>query len=1261
MKKLLTSLLMGWLFLGILHAQYCLPTYSSACTSNDFINGVLFGSINNQSTGCANPGVNNYSDYTTMSTSVLPSNSYSITLTPGTVWSQGFAVWIDFNQNFSFADPGELVFQSVSATTTPQTGIVNIPPGAFPGTTRMRVLCRFATVPTATDFCIPNASFGECEDYSVMVGAPSPDDLGASAIVGLSSGCGFTANTPIIVNITNYGTNPQVNPDVSYSVNGGTVVTETTSLTIAPGATVSYVFATTADLSLPGFYTIDAWTSLPGDGFILNDSTSLTVQSIPTITSYPYLEEFDTNNGGWSSGGTNNSWQWGAPAASTINSPYSSPNVWTTNLTGNNNSSEQSYVISPCYDMSSLGAPVIEVAIWWNSENSWDGAVLQSTIDNGATWQNVGAYLDPVNWYNIQNQITSPGAPFNPNDEAWNGTSGPGWVIAKHDLTGLGGQPGVRLRFAFSSDLSVNYNGFAFDNVFIYDKPDYDLGIVALGANTPTSICSGGSVPLEVVIENFGAQAQSNIQVVAEVTGAGTSTFSGTYTNTIAVASTATLNLGNLNVNTPGMYYIKSYTSSPLDSLAFNDTSYFAISVSPTPLDPITNNPVTCFPDSLLITATGNFPGVDYFWYDAAAGGNLLAVNDSFVTPYLTSTATYYVIGKSKVQFNVGAESKVIGSGFSTTFATGNGLTFDVLNPDGITIDSFLIYPNTNGLLSIIISNSAGTVIAAANLPVPTPAFAGAPTRIPVGISIPAGTGYEVSCSGAVPGNIFYNTGGATYPYIDAGNNVMITNTINGLGTAIGYYYFFYDWDISAYSCQSNMVPVTALVGVAPPVNLGPDAIICGSYLVNGTTPTAVSYSWSTGQTSPNITITNSGIYSIVAADINGCIETDSINVNILPSPVVNLGPDVNGCAKTLVLDAGTQGQGATYLWSSSANYANTQTVTVSNSGTYIVTVVSPAGCTDTDTINVALNGVDVDLGADIVSCASSVLLNAGNVGANYSWSTGALTQTINVTTPGNYTVIVTKNGCVDVDVINVSFGTAPTVDLGPDITACDIATLNAGNSGSYYSWSNGASSQVINVTQTGTYNVYVSIGNGCGTTDQVNVTIYESPDAHFTYTNTQPAVYNFNSLSTTGSLPFTYSWNFGDGTTSNLQNPQHTYTVGASYQVTLVVTHATCGSSTHQIELLSATGIEDGTLSGDVSIYPNPNNGIFTISSDNLVAETFSIEVADVQGRNVYTNVLNDVNGFSQEINLTSLAKGVYVVKLSDGTRSGFTRVIIE
>ena len=189
------------------------------------------------------------------------------------------------------------------------------------------------------------------------------------------------------------------------------------------------------------------------------------------ITSYPYSEDFEAGAGGWvATNGSNGTWALGAPTASVINSAASGANAWATNLSGNYNNDENSFVQSPEFDLSGLAAPSIQFSIWWNAEFSWDGMVLQSSIDAGSTWQNVGAFGDPNNWYTDNTINGNPGG----QQEGWSGRTSSsngsnGWVIARHALAGLAGQSSVFLRFAFGSDGSVQDNGFAFDSISVFE------------------------------------------------------------------------------------------------------------------------------------------------------------------------------------------------------------------------------------------------------------------------------------------------------------------------------------------------------------------------------------------------------------------------------------------------------------------------------------------------------------------------------------------------------------------------------------------------------------------------------------------------------------------------------------------------------------------------------------------------------------------------------------------------------------------------
>ena len=132
--------------------------------SDEYIGRVQFASIDHTSAD----DYGGYSDFTSISTTVIAGQDYPITITPvwpGTVYSEGYAVWIDYNQNGSFSDPGELVFSQAPTQTTPISGNINIPETALEGSTRMRVSLKWNGIPDSCE----SFTYGEVEDYTVEI------------------------------------------------------------------------------------------------------------------------------------------------------------------------------------------------------------------------------------------------------------------------------------------------------------------------------------------------------------------------------------------------------------------------------------------------------------------------------------------------------------------------------------------------------------------------------------------------------------------------------------------------------------------------------------------------------------------------------------------------------------------------------------------------------------------------------------------------------------------------------------------------------------------------------------------------------------------------------------------------------------------------------------------------------------------------------------------------------------------------------------
>jgi hypothetical protein len=191
------------------------------------------------------------------------------------------------------------------------------------------------------------------------------------------------------------------------------------------------------------------------------------------ITTYPYIEDFEAGSGGWTVQGVNPSWELGTPASSFgLDTAGSGNNSWVTNLTGFYNSNENSWVESPVFDLSSLSTPYLQLYIWWKIDFI-DGAVLQSSIDNGISWQNVGIANDQPNWFNAVGISIQPGG----SSVGWSGnlisTQSGGWLTTYHYLDGLEGQENVRFRILLASDSFRQNQGFAFDKFLILEEPCY--------------------------------------------------------------------------------------------------------------------------------------------------------------------------------------------------------------------------------------------------------------------------------------------------------------------------------------------------------------------------------------------------------------------------------------------------------------------------------------------------------------------------------------------------------------------------------------------------------------------------------------------------------------------------------------------------------------------------------------------------------------------------------------------------------------------
>jgi Zn-dependent metalloprotease/chitodextrinase len=166
---------------------YCASKGNSV--ADEYISKVALGSINKTSTGGTG-----YSDYTSISTNLVKGSSNTITITPtwpGTSYSEGYAVWIDYNQNGDFSDAGELVWSKAASKTSPVSGSFTVSTTATSGPTRMRVAMKYNGISTACE----TFSYGEVEDYTVTITAGAADTTAPTAPTNLSASATTTTTT----------------------------------------------------------------------------------------------------------------------------------------------------------------------------------------------------------------------------------------------------------------------------------------------------------------------------------------------------------------------------------------------------------------------------------------------------------------------------------------------------------------------------------------------------------------------------------------------------------------------------------------------------------------------------------------------------------------------------------------------------------------------------------------------------------------------------------------------------------------------------------------------------------------------------------------------------------------------------------------------------------------------------------------------------------------------------------------------------------
>lgn len=716
--------------------------------------------------------------------------------------------------------------------------------------------------------------------------------------------------------------------------------------------------------------------------------------------------------------------------------------------------------------------------------------------------------------------------------------------------------------------------------------------------------------------------------------------------------------------------------SSHLSEFTFNGATNGAAGVTgltTTVYDIVPNNVSVCGGSSatLTVTVSGTSPGT-LNWYTAQFGGSSFATGNSYTTPVLTATTTYYVgicPGTFRVPVTVTVNPQPTIAG-----------TVNVVNPScsapgsitGLTVSGGTIpYQYAwNGVASATIDHTnliAGTysltVTDAGGCTASSGPYTLTGTSGPI-IDASAVNVQNVNCSGGL-GSISGITAtgtGLSFGWTNSGGSAL-----NALGLSPGNYTLTVT---DNNSCTATVGPFNVGTDTGPTIdetNVFATDATCGNN--NGSitgivaSGSSLTFSWNgISSTSADASGLSQGTYTLTVTDAGGCtVSSSPITVNAIAGPSIDVTAIVitdencnqaNGAISGISINGGTPNY--SYAWSGTSQ--TTLDLVGLSQGSYTLTVSDQNGCTASSSAFAILNIAGPSINETAVSvnnvlCDGTLgsifgLSDAGN-GNTYSWTNGG-GSTLNASNllPGSYVLTITDNsGCT---VLSNPYVVAPPAGLTIDTsgisisqTACSTNTgsvsgiIIVGGSNPVPSWSNGLGTLDISNLAAGTYTLIVIDDESCSDTVGVTISTVNGPTINMSAIAIESehcgqSDGSISGISVTGGTPtYSYQWNGSSSIGTDILNA-----AAGSYTLTVTDAQGCTASATASINALSVPIINSNTIvvvqptcisggsingitvvAGGIYTYSWTNTAQSTLDLNNLSAGTYVLTVTDAFG----------------------------------------------
>lgn len=295
------------------------------------------------------------------------------------------------------------------------------------------------------------------------------DDVKLLSVIGI--GQTIECNTTLApqIELFNNGQNTITSIDLTYNIDGapnvytwiGTLASETSVIVTLPSFSLS-----------KGIHSFNVVSTITNDAYPENNASETALIKANDTGVTLVTNTFETPQDEllvYDEGTSNQYWQRGLANGTSLNSTVNSTNVYGTNLNGNYADNTKSYLVSQCFDLTTISSPQLKFDMAFDLENNWDIVYVEYSLNQGQDWVVLGSATD-ANWYNSDTSSGQNGTCYNCPGAQWTGTN-TSMLEYSYDLSAYNTETNFMYRFVFHSDQSVVREGVIIDNPVINGAP----------------------------------------------------------------------------------------------------------------------------------------------------------------------------------------------------------------------------------------------------------------------------------------------------------------------------------------------------------------------------------------------------------------------------------------------------------------------------------------------------------------------------------------------------------------------------------------------------------------------------------------------------------------------------------------------------------------------------------------------------------------------------------------------------------------------